>query len=271
MKRLIVTLALALVALPACAAIQYEFYRKSVTEDAVVPATDLTARAIVDGRRSRVDFVSGNLYPPGTYVISTDGARRLYFIDPLKKSYTEFNTSGTATSLGASNIKITNLQSRIEKLSDRPVIAGIETEHHQVIISYDITVMMKAIPLKQSVTTVIDNWTTTRFPVDLAVASNLRTGNPDIDQLLDIENSKLTGFPMRQTVTTKTNASLAPRKSELKLSPTRTMTREMWVTAIRETAADPLAFTIPSNFERSDTPNVPRSTTEVLTFEPASK
>jgi hypothetical protein len=271
MKRLIVAIALTLVALPACAALQYEFYRKSVSEDSPVPMTDLTARATVDGSRSRVDFMSGNVYPPGTYVVSTDSARRLYFVDPLKKSYTEFNTSGTATSLGASNIKITNLQSKVEKLADRPIIAGIETEHYQVTVTYDITVMMKTIPLKQSVTTVIDNWTTNRFAASQAVASNLRTGNPQIDQLLDIENSQLTGFPMRQTIITKTSASLPPRKSEIKLSNNRTMTREMWVTSIRETPAEPATFSVPATFQRSDVPDVPRSATEVLTFEPVSK
>src|SRR5688572_32876276 len=68
MKTLLVTVALTLVAVSSSAAIQYEFVQKNTSADPVEPVTDLTARAVVDGDRSRVDFLSGNLYPPGTYV-----------------------------------------------------------------------------------------------------------------------------------------------------------------------------------------------------------
>ena len=56
MKRLLVSVALTLVAVSASAAIQYEFVQKNTSADPVEPVTDLTARAVVDGDRSRVDF-----------------------------------------------------------------------------------------------------------------------------------------------------------------------------------------------------------------------
>ena len=92
---------------------------KNTSDDAASPSSDLTGRATVDGFRSRVEFLSGNLYPPNTYVVSTDATGRLYFVDPGKKWFTEINTAGIATALGASNIKIGNLKSKVETLPDQ--------------------------------------------------------------------------------------------------------------------------------------------------------
>ena len=76
MKRLLVTLAVAFVAVSASAAIQYEFVQKNTSGDAVEPLSDLTARAVIDGERSRIDFVGGTLYPPGTYVVDVNQTQR---------------------------------------------------------------------------------------------------------------------------------------------------------------------------------------------------
>ena len=269
MKRLLVTAALVLVAVSSSAAIQYEFVQKNTTADSVEPVTDLTARAVVDGDRSRVDFIGGNLYPPGTYVVSTDGSRRLTFVDPLKKWYTEVNTASVATALAASNIRISNLKSTLENRDDRPVIAGHPTEHSRLIITYDISVTMKSIPLKQHVRTEIDTWSTTQFPTASAMSflSGLRTGNPEIDKLLDVETTRVKGFPLRQTVTTRAVADLPPGRSELRTPTARTIVREMWVTSIRETAPDAALFTIPPTYRRADVEEAPKAARETLTFE----
>ncbi len=274
-KTVLLMTALALLAFPSFAALQYEFSQKSTTDDAVVPMTDLTAKAILDGDRSRVDFLAGNLYPPGTYVITTDGSRRLFFIDPVKMTYNEVNTSGVASAIGGSNLKIENLRSKVETLEDRPFHAGVETEHHRITINYDIIFVTRNMPLKQSVTTVIDNWTTGRFGdvTNAAVNNRVRTGNPQIDELMDVETSKLKGFPLRQTVTIKMVPHLAPTaaKSQLKLAPMRTVVREMWVTSVREVSADPAMFTVPVTYRRAEAPELPKAATQVLQFEPVSK
>jgi len=272
MKRTLLGLALTLIALPSIAAIQYDYTQKSITEDAVLPTTNLGARAVVDGTRTRVDFLSGNLYPPGTYVVSSDGAR-LFFIDPAKRWYTEFNATGAVSAIGASNIRIENLRSELKDLPDRPKIAGVETTHRQLTLDYDVTVTMRALPLKQSVHTVIDSWTTTQFG-DLALnvlASGARTGNPEIDSLMDLETTKLTGFPLRQTVTIRTTLLTRAVESQLKVNPTRTVMREMQVSSIQEMEAKPADFAIPAGFVRAGVGERPRTATQVLTFEPQGK
>jgi hypothetical protein len=269
MKRLLVTLALALVTSPSFAAIQYEFTQKNTTDDEVQPTTDVTARAIVDGSRSRVEFMEGNLYPPGTYMIATDGARRLFFVDPVKEWYSEVNTAGAATALAASNIKIENFKTSVQTLPDTAKIAGIDAQHHRVSMSYDMTLTLKDIPLKQHIRTEIDSWTTDRFgTIDQSfLSTGFRTGNPDIDQIIKAETSQVEGFPLRQVVTIRTSYDL-PIKSNLKTPTTRTITRETWVTKIEETKAQASMFVIPATYKPAAQPAAPDTTTQVLTFDP---
>lgn len=268
MKRLLVTVALTLVAGSASAAIQYEFTQKNSTGDAVEPINDVTARAFVDGERSRVDFIGGNLYPPGTYVVSTDGSRRLVFVDPEKEWFTEVNTVALATSLGSSAIKITNLKSSDEQLDDTPIIAGQQTTHTRVTMTYDIGITINTIPLKQHVRTEIDTWSTLQFPASNAGSflSGMRTGNPDLDRLLETETNNTKGFPMRQTVTTHTIADLPPSRSELQSPTQKTIVRDMWVTSIREAASDASKFVIPAKYRRADVKDVPKATKSTLDF-----
>ena len=272
MKRLLVTLVLASIAVPSFAAIQYEFMLKNTSDDAAKPSSDMTGRATIDGFRSRVEFLSGNLYPPNTYVLSTDASGRLYFVDPSKQWFTEVNTAGIATALGASNIKIANLKSKVETLPDHARIAGIVTDHNRLTLSYDITVSMKAIPITQHVETEIESWTTQQFgdvPQSF-LTLNSRTGNPDLDKLLEAENSKVGGFPLRQIVTTRTQYDM-PTRTKLSRPSSRTMTRETWITKIQETKAEPIQFTIPISYRRADQPLLPRNATETLTFDSGSK
>jgi hypothetical protein len=269
MKRLMVTVALALIAVPAFAAIEYEFVQKNTTDDAVSPVTDLTARAILDGTRSRVDFIGGNLYPPGTYVVSSDGSQRLFFVDPAKQWYTEFNTAHAATALGSSDIKITNLKSDVRKFDERLDIAGINTDHYRLSLTYDITLTIRGIALKQRVSTDIDRWTTQQFVgVDAFGTSATRTGNLAVDQLLDAESGKIPGFVMRQTVTTKTTFDAPKRRSELKVPTQRTIVREMWVTKVKEIAPNASLFIVPASYRRADQPE--EKAASQVTLEPVS-
>ena len=270
MKRLLVAVVIAFVAVSAPAAIQYEYTQKNTSPEDIEPTTDLRARAVIDGESSRIEFLSGSLYPPGTYVVSTDGWRRLLFVDPAKQWFTEVNTAGVATALGSGNIRIANLKTNIETKDDRPIIAGHPTEHTRLTLTYDITVTMRSIPLTQHVQTEIDTWSTTRFPAPAAGSflNNMRTGNDEIDRLLDGEIMKLKGFPLRQTVTTRTIADLPPARVQLKdMKPTaRTMVRDMWVTSIREVASDASMFVVPASYRRADMPEAAKAAT-VLTPE----
>ena len=249
------------------AAVQYEYFQTART-DGDDKSSDFNARAYLDGQRSRIEFISGNTYPPGTYMISTDGARRLLFVDPTQKLYTEVNTLGIASAIGTSNIVINNLQSQVTKLDDGKVVAGVPTDHYRLTMSYDITVTFRNMPLKQSVRTVIDKWTTVRFGdvADSAFGNPVQTGNAKVDELINAETTKIKGFPLRQTVqvTTMNNTSQAPG-SKLVIPTTRTKTRETTVTSISEFSPDDELFRIPAGYQRTDfNQNITKSQTQVL-------
>lgn len=276
MKRIWMGVALALVAHAAFAAVQYEFIQTSRSDAEHVPPMDLAAKAVIDGPRSRVDFLSGNAYPPGTYVVSTDGARRLQFVDPTQKTFTEVNTLTIASAIGMSNIKVENLKSSVARLEDQQIIAGIPTDHYRLTLTFDITVTFKNRPLKQSVRTEIDKWTTVRFSDAAgAVAGQvLMTGNAEIDRLIEAETTKISGFPLRQSIRLTAINAIAgrPVKSELKLPNSVTLTREMTVTSIREITADQAMFNVPADYTKTDfAARVPKPQTQVLSLEPSSK
>ena len=277
MKRVWMGVALTLVvAHAASGAIQYDFIQTTRADSGSAAPIDFTARAVIDGDRCRVDFLGGTAYPPGTYVISTNNARQLLFVDPTQKSYTELNTMTVASALGTSDIKIENFTSSVTKLDDRPIIAGVAAEHYRLTMTYDITVTFRAMPLKQAVRAVIDKWTTVRFgDADAAFTnSTLQTGNAELDKLITAENTKIRGFPLRQTfqvVTTNLTARHNPN-SKLRVPMTATRVREVTVTSIGEIKTDERAFQVPAEYRKlTFAEGVPKSQTQVLSLEPSSE
>jgi hypothetical protein len=265
--------ALILVAHGAFAAIQYEFIQTSRSDSDTM---DFTARAVVDGTRSKVEFISGNAYPPGTYVVSNDGARTLMFVDPTQKSYTELNTLTVASAIGTSAIKIDNFVSTVTKLDDQLLVAGIPADHYRLTMTYDMTVNFKQMPVKQSVYTVIDKWTTVQFgDVGEAVMApnTLQTGNPKIDEMVVAETTKIRGFPLKQTIQiTTTNLTRRKQTTQLKIPVTRTRTREFTVTRVGEVSVQDSAFQVPTAFRKLNfAEQAPKSQMQVLSLEPTGK
>jgi hypothetical protein len=269
--------ALVFVAHAALAGIKYEFVQTSRSDSDSNPPTDLTARAVIDGERSRVDFISGNAYPPGTYVISTDGLKKMLFVDPTQKLYTEVNSQSVAAAIGTSNIVIENFVPTVTKLPDTIVVAGLTGEHYRLTMTYDITVRFGAMPLKQRIRTEIDKWTTVHFgdAADAVTSALVTTGNAKIDEIILAESTKIKGFPLKQTVKiTKLNQMFkASAQSELKVPSVRTSSREMTVTAISESPiADGSIFKVPAGYRKNDFDSqVQKTQTQVLSVEPAAQ
>ncbi|MGZ8849093.1 MAG: hypothetical protein ACXW3E_02140 [Thermoanaerobaculia bacterium] len=275
MKRLLLLL-LVFAAPAAFAAVEYDFHQMTTSEIEQIPSTDLTARAVIDGDRSRVDFIGGTAYPPGPYVVSTNGARTLLFVDPLSKTFTEINMAAAAAAIGSSKISIANARTEFARLDDHPIVAGYPTDHYRMTVTYDMTVNLGALPLKQSVLTVVDKWTTTAFG-DLGEtffsSHGVKTGNPSIDDLIDEETAKVKGLALKQRVEiTTTNLYSHLPDSKLKINPTRKQTRDFLVTAIRRVEPEGASFIVPAAFKKSDPHQVDPQQTKIhmLSLEPPS-
>jgi len=267
-------------ALSASAAIQYEFRQTTSSDLESIPSTDCVGRAIIDGDRSRVEFTAGNAYPAGTYIIATNGSRSMVFIDPSRKSFVEVNAASVASSIGGQKITIANKKiDDVVKMPDQVTVAGLPTEHYRLSMSYDITVAFGSLPLTQTVKTTIDKWTTSAFGDvgDTFLAGGaLKTGNPDLDELISAENSRIKGFALRQVVnvTTINNRASQTGDSQLKVSRTVTQTRELLVTAIQPLAQLNVAtFTVPVTYHKASPvhDDTQKSPVQVLSMEPAEK
>jgi hypothetical protein len=279
MRKAWVGISLIFVAFPSFAAVRYDFIQRSQSDIEQARPTNLTGTAVIEGDHSRVDFLTGDLYPPGTYCISTNGSRTLLFVDPLRKSYTEVNSVAVAAAVGNSNITVANLKSESQKLEDHPTIAGVSTEHYRLTITFDMTLQFRSMPLRQSVRTEIDKWTTIEFgdvSDGFLTAGAFRTGNQQLDEVIDLETNKVRGFPLKQTVkiTTRNLQGVLPT-SKLGLSEVRTQSRELLVTSIKRVTAEPAAFVMPAGYRRNDLQALAEKQSQtqatVLSFEEGKK
>src|SRR4029078_10820737 len=88
----------------------------------------------------------------------------------------------------------------------------------------------------------------------LRAAAAIHTGNADIDDLVSAENTKIKGFPLRQTTEVTTmNATPRSSGSQIPLKQVHTQTKDMTITAIEskpEVAAT--LFQIPTGFRKAD-------------------
>ena len=257
------------------AAVQYEFRQITHSDLETMPSSDMVGRGIIDGDRSRVDFVSGNGFRNGTYVITTNGSKTLTFVDPTKKTYVDVNAAGVASAIGSARISITNKKVTLTQLDDHPVIAGLPTDHYRLTFKYDITVAFGTIPLTQSVNEVIDKWVTQalgEIGETFLASGGIRTGNSDLDDLILTENTKIKGFALRQTISVTTqNENPQALGSKLQMNRSLTQTRELTVTSIESKATIPAEmFIVPASYRkpdplRDDTQKAPM---QILTLQP---
>ena len=275
MKTILLAISLLLAVTGVHGAVQYEFRQTFRSDVETMPSNDMTGRAVIDGDRYRVEFLSGSAFPSGSYVISNNAAKNQIWVDPSKKSYVEVNTAGVASALGSRRITISNKKVELTPMPDHPIIAGLPTDHFRLVMSYDIALPFGQIELKQTVTTVIDKWTTMAYAAvaeSFLAGGSIHTGNPDVDDLFEAENTKIKGFPLRQTLqVTTVNATPRPAGSQLPLKQTHTQTRELTITSIEskpEVAA--ALFQIPAGFHKADPlrDDTQKSPVHVLSMEP---
>jgi hypothetical protein len=260
----------------ASAGIEYEFHQTTRSEVDGIPASDVGAKAVIDRDRSRIDYLSGTLYPPGSYVISLDSSRRMIFVDPATKTYSEVNTARVATVMGGQQVSVKNLKIDVQILNDHPIIAGYPTDHYRVHTSYDLTMMMATIPLTQAVNTVIDKWTTGAFGdvADTYLAGGApRTGNADLDQIIDAETSKTKGFPLRQVFAITTGGFGQQKDPNTKIHVgVRRQTADMTVTSIRSVDVHPSQFQVPADYKKAESSHSAEDqNVHILSMEPADK
>lgn len=250
MKRLIVTLVVLAMALPAIAGISYRF--TTTTEG----TRESKVSGIVknDGPRGRVEITSGDelLFKSGTVILSGGGSTITVF-DPAKKTYYDLDLARylRQTAGGQSpyvSVEIRNPRVSVRELGSGGTIEGYPARRARLVSSFEV-IPKYAGQLQMEIGMNLDSeiWLTDRLPADAAnvlTSSRLRTGVEAIDKIID-SSASLRGFPLKQVTTTKAtigNMSSSGGKSTTVVSD------------IRQVNVGPAEFVVPAGYRKTDDP-----------------
>ncbi len=246
-------------AVPAAAGIHYQATTKTETVQAS-RSSEVRVEGWAAGDKAKVEFkesTGGNpVTQKGTYILSKDGGKTLYLVNPEEKTYAVWDLKGMLGAAGAVMngmgplLKVQFSEPKVEKLAedDGGTLLGVPTRHYKYRTSYTMNMRVLGMSNNSNVVTEQDFWTTTKLgDAGLGVwlrSEPPRTGNADLDKLLTAERYKMEGFPLKTvTVTSST---------DLKRGKTNTTRSSMEVTQLDASAAVPAAaFEIPSGYKET--------------------
>jgi len=204
----------------------------------------------VDGDKAKIEFVkSGSpLTPAGSFMITRDGGKIMYMVNPQRKTYSKWDVAGMAGLAGGAmqmmNMKMST--PKVEKLLDEKgeKIAGFATRHYRFRTSYTMDMSFMGIQRTTATVTEEDIWSCPELDdAGLTAWMNqqgAKTGSEQLDKLVKAEMEKVQGFPLKRVVTTTTKESSgAPQVMK--------MTTE--VTAIKKATPEAGLFELPAGYE----------------------
>ena len=215
-----------------------------------------TVKAWVSGEKAKVVFAESEnpMAKSGMYMITTDGGKTVYMVNPEDKQYFAWNLDSLTGAAGGMmkmmNFKITD--PKVAKVGEEPgdTIVGLPTVHYTYNISYAQSMKFMMMKKNSKITKVQEVWAAPRL-VDVALGTYLRKEPPSLgdegfDRLVRAEMAAMKGFPLRmKTVQTDTDEK---GKSE-------TTTTIVEVTKLElELATPDSTFAIPPDYEEVSLP-----------------
>ena len=256
-KSLILSFLFALAALPSFAGIHYKAVTK--TEDASNQTGNVAVEGWVAGDKAKVEFSEANKNNPmakqGAYLITKDGGRTIYFVDPSEKTYAEWDLQAMMGMVGSVMqgmgplLKVEFSDPKVEKLleEDGGTISGLPTTHYRYRTSYNMKIKVMGMGQEANVVTEQDVWATDKLQ-DVGLGIWLRnepprTGNANFDKLIAGEMERAKGFPLK-TVTVSTTTQKKGKQ---------TVTRSTMEVTQLDTGADVPAssFEIPAGYKET--------------------
>lgn len=260
MRKLKILLAGAfLLAAPCFAGIHYKSTTRTEAQGSNARNNDVQAEGWVAGDKAKVAFVESNGNPmaqAGTYILTKDGGKTIYLVNPQDKTYAEWSLQGMLGAVGAIMngmgplLKVQFSDPKSTQLADDDggLVAGIPTRHTKYRTTYTMTVKVLGMGNTADVVSEQDVWATSKLS-DVALgiwlrADPPRTGNAEFDKLITAEAGRIQGFPLKVvTVSTST---------QKKGGKTTTTRSTMEVTQLDTNAAVPAAtFEIPAGYKET--------------------
>ncbi len=257
MRRTVVTTATllllaALAALPATAGIRYE--STTLTQGQAGGTT--TVEGWVSGEKAKILFRESSqpLTEAGMYLLTRDGGKTVYLVNPEEKTYAEWDLQAMMSMVGGLTggglgpmLKMDFTTPKVEKLLDEDggSVAGIPTRHTRFRTSYAMTVKVMGMGNTSEVVTEQDLWTTDQLQdpgLGVWLRSAPRTGNEQLDKVIGAEVGKVTGFPLKMVSVSTT------RGKKGKETVTKTT---MEVTALEHRDVPDSTFAMPAGYQET--------------------
>jgi len=213
---------------------------------------NMVVKAWASGDGGKVVFEESEnpMMGKGTYIITKDGGKTMFLVDPKEKTYMKWDLDSMMGLLGGAmkmmNLKFTD--PKVEFLGEEPggLVAGIPTTRYSYRTSYAMSMSFMMMKKNSRVMKDEEIWAATKL-ADAALGIWLRkappkTGNEDMDKLIKAEMGKVQGFPLkRKTVTTSTD-----EKGNKEVT---TITME--VTELQMVPVPDSTFEIPSDYKET--------------------
>jgi hypothetical protein len=192
------------------------YYKAVTTTD--VSKDRMEVEAWVEGAKARIEFRQSNnpIMGQGTYMITTDGGRTLYLVDPEEKTYSRLDLDAMLRTMGAvlntagPMLSMEFVDPRVELLSQEPGgdVVGLPTTHYRYRTSYQLEMKVIGIRRSNAVDSLQDIWASDALTAEgmgVWLRKDRPSGNASLDRLIQSEMAKVQGFPLRTvTVTTTT-------------------------------------------------------------------
>lgn len=247
---------LASAAAPAAAGIHYRAETTTAPQTGKPQVTRV--EAWVDGPKAKIVFRESDqpLFSEGAYLLTQDGGKTLFLVDPEEETITEWDLAGMLGMVGGimegmqgiMNLEFSDV--KVEKLGEEAggELLGYPVTHSTYRTTY--TTSIKVLGMKRGSTTetVQELWTTDAFG-DPALGVWLRaeppaTGMEDLDALIAAEMDKVEGFPLKTVSVSTTTGQKGKRES--------TARTETAVTELDETAVPEGTFELPAGYTRTE-------------------
>ncbi|HEU5452097.1 MAG TPA: hypothetical protein VFU76_08940 [Terriglobales bacterium] len=215
---------------------------------------DARVRAVVSGPNIRVEYLesSTGIAGVGEYMLSHDGGKTLYWVEPSTRTYSKYDTDAMMSAMGSmvqgvrGAMRVRFEAPKIEKLleEDGGQVAGVPTRHYRYRTTY--TASAESLGMVKTTTNTVeeDIWASSALS-DTALEAWLhkepaKTGDVQFDSIIAAEMGKVQGFPLKRITVTR---SVSP--SDHQEHVTRA---EMEVLSLTQGPVRESEFQLPANY-----------------------
>lgn len=251
MKRMVLAVALTLLAHAGFAGLSYEF--ESVTTGLREATISGNAMAEANSFRMNIKRGDGLTFADGSFVVSRDGGKTLSVADPVTKTYYELalaDATGSAAAmfkqLGFMNFKISEPKVTSRDLGKGGTLEGYPTRRNLVNSAYTMSINAMGTPMKIGVQMSTESWMTDAIPAELTnflQRQSITTGISELDKLIAAQ-TVAKGFPLKQV-------------TSMRMVQNGRVTETKTTTTIHHVAKKQIAdsqFVVPADYKKTPSP-----------------